>query len=287
MDKALVRRKLERAAVTYDDAAALQREINARMLARLDYIKLAPSTIVDLGAGTGLASRSLRKRYRGSQLLMLDFSAPMLRQAQNKFGRFRRPWALAGDAECVPLRDGCADLIYSNMMLEWCTDLDQTLRELRRVLQPDGLLLFSTLGPDTLRELRASWARVDDRPHVHAFIDMHDIGDALLRAGFADPVMDMEMITMTYSDIRQLAGDLRSLGMSNALYARGRGLMGKRCWQRMVDAYETWRGADGLLPASFEVVYGHAWAAERVAHGDSTEARIAIDQIGRAGKRKS
>ena len=259
LDKAAARRSFERAAATYDDAAALQREINTRMLARLDYIKLAPATIVDLGAGTGLASASLRKRYRGSRVIMLDISAAMLHQAQDKFGRFRPPLALAGDSECLPLRDDCADLIYSNMMLEWCGDLDRTLLELCRVLRPDGLLLFSTLGPGTLRELRASWAEADDRVHVHAFIDMHDIGDALLRAGFADPVMDMETITMTYPDIRKLVGDFKSLGVSNALRARSRGLTGKRRWQRMCDAYEDRRGADGLLPASFEIVYGHAW----------------------------
>ena len=189
----------------------------------------------------------------------------MLLEAKKKQGwwqRLRQPVKLiTGDAESLPLADASVDLLFSNLAVQWCLDLDQTFREFKRVLKPGGLLMFTTFGPDTLKELRSCWSQVDGYTHVNNFIDMHDIGDALIRSSFAEPVMDMELLTMTYSDVPGLMRDLKSVGAHNVTRGRSRKLTGKGRLQQVIDAYEQFR-SDGVLPASYEVVYGHAWIAE-------------------------
>jgi malonyl-CoA O-methyltransferase len=184
----------------------------------------------------------------------------MLQRARRRGHWLNRPRPLCADLEALPLADDSVDLIHSNATLQWATDLDRTFAELRRVLRPGGLLMFTTFGPDTLMELRAAWAAADGGSHAHVspFMDMHDIGDAMVRARFADPVMDAERITVTYPDVRGLMGDLKSLGAHNALAGRPRGLTGRRRLAAMEQAYEAER-RDGRLPATYEVVYGHAW----------------------------
>ncbi len=262
LDKQRVRAAFDRAAADYDSAAVLQREIADRLLERLDYIRLSPNTIVDLGAGTGYCTSALAQRYKSSRVVALDLAPNMLRAARRNAGLLAR-WRgrhgyVCGDAECLPLADHSVDLIFSNLTLQWVNDLDRAYNEFRRVLRPGGLLLFSTFGPDTLKELRACWAEADGATHVSAFIDMHDIGDALLRARFADPVMDCERLTLTYRDVRTLMHDLKIIGAHNATAGRSRGLTGKTRLQRMLQAYERYR-SDGVLPATYEVAYGHAW----------------------------
>jgi malonyl-CoA O-methyltransferase len=167
---------------------------------------------------------------------------------------------LCAEPEALTLADTRFDLIFSNLALPWTLDLDRTLAEFRRLLKPGGALLFSTLGPDTLLELRRSWAAAGDGcNHVNAFLDMHDIGDALLRARLAEPVMDVERLTLTYREVDSLAHDLGRLGVRNVTLGRPAGLTGKGRWRAMRDAYEQYRRPDGLLPVSCEVVYGHAW----------------------------
>ncbi|AGA91719.1 biotin biosynthesis protein BioC [Thioflavicoccus mobilis 8321] len=259
IDKAAARRAFTRAASGYDGAAVLQREIADRMLERLDYIRLEPQLVLDLGAGTGYAIDGLQRRYRGARVLALDFAEPMLHQARRRGSWRRRPECLCADAERLPLADATVDLIFSNATFQWCNDLARTFSECWRVLRPGGLLLFSTFGPDTLKELRAAWSAVDGHPHVSGFIDLHDIGDALLRARFADPVMDAERLTLTYERVADLMRDLKQLGASNAASARLRGLTGRRRLAAVEAAYEADR-VDGRLPASYEVVYGLGWA---------------------------
>ncbi len=155
-------------------------------------------------------------------------------------------------------------MLFSNLTVQWCSDLEQTFSEFHRVLKPGGVLFYTTLGPDTLRELRASWAEVDDRVHVNTFLDMHDVGDAMLRARLAEPVMDMEHITLTYRDSMSLMRDLKELGAHNVNPGRSGGLTGPRKLKAVMQAYERFRQTDGLLPATYEVVYGHAWRGDEI-----------------------
>lgn len=286
-DKRLVRAAFERAAARYDDAAVLQREVGTRLLERLDLIRLQPQRILEVGSGTGFCSTPLTVRYSGAQFIALDIAQGMLRQARDRFGWWqrlrRRPGFLCADAEALPLADASVDLLFSNVTLQWCSDPDAAFAEFRRVLTPGGLLLFSTFGPDTLKELRAAWRAADDAMHVNTFPDMHDLGDAMVRAHLADPVLDREDIVLTYRDARTLMSDLKTLGAHNVNGGRNPGLTGKRKLNAMLTAYEGFR-RDDLLPATYEVVYGHAWAPDmpQQRRHDDGETRIPLAQL-RAG----
>jgi malonyl-CoA O-methyltransferase len=255
-----MRESFERAAARYDEVAVLQREVGARMLERLDYMHINPACILDVGAGTGTQTALLKKRFRKARLLALDIAWPMLRYARKRSGFMRPFYCLCGDMQQLPVADNSVDMLFSNLALQWATDLDQVFAEFKRVLKPGGMLLFTTLGPDTLSELRSSWSQVDGYSHVNEFIDMHDIGDALLRAGLSEPVMDVERLTMTYADAFSLMRELKILGAHNVTTERPRGLTGRKRIQAVADAYEQYR-SDNVLPATWEVVYGHAWSA--------------------------
>ena len=261
IDKRLARLAFEKAASTYDDAAVLQNEIGDRSMERLDYVRLQPRRVLDLGAGTGMFTKALMKRYRKADVVALDIARPMLQRVKQRAGWLRKPGCVCGDSESLPFADDSFDLIFSNLMLQWCSDLQATFVELRRVLSPGGLLMFTTFGPDTLMELRASWEAVDGYTHVNSFIDLHDVGDSLMHAHWAEPVMDSEYITVTYPELRGLMQDLKQIGAHNVTSGRPRGLTGKRHLQQLVEAYEPFR-KDGVLPASYEVVYGHAWSPD-------------------------
>lgn len=258
INKSLMQRAFGSAARSYDDVAVLQREVGERMCERLQILKQVPACILDLGAGTGKQTLALHRMYKKAHVVSMDIALPMVMQA-----RRHKPWFsplsfVCADAERLPLADASLDMVYSNLTLQWVDDLDVIFAELRRVLKPDGVLMFSTFGPDTLKELRSSWASVDDAVHVNAFIDMHDIGDALLRAGFAEPVMDVEHFTLTYTSTHTLMQDLKRLGAHNVTQGRRRTLTAPGRMRAMQQAYEAYRDA-GVLPASYEVVYGHAW----------------------------
>jgi len=266
-DLAAARRAFARAAPHYDQAAVLQREVAQRMAERLTYVKLKPSRILDLGCGTGADLNLLGERYPQASRIGCDFAAPMLHEAARRGVWFKRllpmltgsrPQFTAADAVRLPLKTASVSLIWSNLMLHWVNDPAAAIKEMRRVLEVDGLLMFTTLGTDTLRELRTAFSSADAAPHVHRFLDMHDIGDMLVAAGFAVPVMDMETITLTYDSLDALLRDLKQSGAHNALAERNRGLMGTRAWHRVITGYEAMR-RDGRLPATFEIVYGHAW----------------------------
>ena len=274
LDRRAVRAAFARAAATYDDAAVLQREVADRLLARLDYINLRPMRLLDLGCGTGSLARRLSRRYASAEIVALDLALPMVQAARRQttarlpfgFGaRLSRCRYANGDAESLPFADACFDLVVSNLTLQWC-DPERVFRECRRVLRPGGLFLFTTFGPDTLKELRAAWRAVDRQVHVHDFIDMHDLGDALVRARFADPVMDVEPLTLTYAKVSGLLRDLKAIGAHNAVVNRRQALTGKDQFARFEQAYERFRDSAGRLPASHEVIFGHAWIPE---HGDA------------------
>lgn len=275
VDVRQVRRAFARAAAGYDAAAVLQREIAARMLERLDYVKIQPGAIVDLGCGTGASLAALGEHYPHARIVGVDISEAMLRVGDRQRSRLRwmlpflrgpkRASLLAADAQTLPLRRGAAGLVWSNLMLHWLADPLAGLREMHRTLEVGGLLMFSTFGPDTLKELRACFS--DGYEHTLRFVDMHDYGDMLVECGFADPVMDAERLTVTYPSTDALFGELRRSGSSCAVIGRRRGLMGKQAWQVACAAYEKLR-TEGRLPAAFEVVYGHAWKAEPRTIGD-------------------
>ena len=266
IDKLQCKAAFNQAAPRYDEYAVLQREVGSRLFERLDLMKLLPKTILDIGAGTGTCSSVLRKRYTNANVIALDMAVAMLLQAKHNCNWFvknisRKQLFVCGDAEAIPLADNSVDLLFSNLTLQWCSNLDDVFSEFRRVLKPGAALLFSTLGPDTLKELRSAWAHADSNIHIHDFIDMHDVGDAMLRSGLVDPVMDMETITLTFSTATQLMKELKFLGAHNASRDRSPGLTGKKRLQTVIESYEKFR-VNGKLPATYEVVYGHAWIAE-------------------------
>jgi malonyl-CoA O-methyltransferase len=277
-ERRAVRRHFARAAATYDGAAVLQKEIGGRMAERLDVVKLAPAAILDAGCGTGDAQAEFAARYPAARYVALDVALPMLAAARAKAGLSRSalarvfatftggraggalPRFVCADVAAMPFAAATFDLVWSNLALQWVSDVPAALHEINHVLAVGGLVTFSTFGPDTLKELRSAFAAVDRHPHVSRFADMHDIGDMLVGAGFADPVMHMEMLTLTYADGPAMMRDLKAIGATNAANARPRALMGRHRWQRALAALEAMR-RDGRIPATFEVIYGHAWKA--------------------------
>ena len=270
IDKKRARASFGRAADTYDAAAILQKQVREEMLSRLDLVKLNPQIILDAGCGTGLASHALQKRFTKSQVVSLDFALPMLQKTRSTnpnnslMGQMKRLLGgtkqslLCADIEALPLATASLGLVWSNLAIQWCNDLDATLQEFHRVLKPESLLMFSTFGPDTLKELRIATSAQSGITSVSRFLDMHEIGDAMVRAGFSAPVLDVERFTLTYDDVKSVMRDLKSIGAHNATDGRARGLLGRGFLQNLEVSYEQFR-KDGKLPATFEVVYGHAW----------------------------
>jgi malonyl-CoA O-methyltransferase len=263
IDKAHVRASFDRAAKTYDAAAVLQKLVRDEMFDRLGLIKVAPHSILDAGCGTGHGSFQLQKRYRSAQIFSLDLAFGMLQKTYaqqswlSKMVGHKR--LVCADIENLPVAENSMDIVWSNLALQWCNDLDKSFTEISRILKPNSLFIFSTFGPDTLKELRT--ASNNGKTHVSRFIDMHDIGDALTRNGFTAPVLDVERYTLTYDDVKAVMKDLKSIGANNATQGRGRGLTGKSFFKQLAAQYEQFR-VDGKLPATFEVIYGHAWTPE-------------------------
>ena len=255
LERRQVRRSFEASAAAYDEAAVLQRHVADELMARLVELDVKPERVLDLGCGTGYLCRLVADAFPDAELVALDLAPAMARRA----ARAAPGRALVADAESLPLAPGSFDLVVSNMALQWC-DPACVFDEVREALAPGGLWMFSTVGPDTLLELDSAWQQVDDGAHVHEFIDMHHLGDALLALGFVDPVMDVDRITLTYPDVGLLLRDLKTLGVVNARRSRSRGLLGRRRYRALVEAYETFRNDDGELPSTWEVVYGHAFA---------------------------
>lgn len=266
LDRQRIRKAFDKAAGSYDEAAILQKEVCSRLLEKLDAMKFSPEWMLDAGTGTGEAVSALQHKYKNTQLVLLDLSERMLEQAVKK--NVAEVHAVCGDIESLPFADKSFDLIFSNLALQWCNDVGAALDEFRRVLKPGGLLMFSTFGPDTLKELRTSWQKVDNAVHVNAFIDMHDIGDGLLQRGFVDPVMEAEMITVNYAEVDRLMQDLRAIGANATASGRRQGLLTTNMLVRLREAYEVFRH-NGSLPASYEVVYGHAWVPDTNENDDS------------------
>jgi malonyl-CoA O-methyltransferase len=283
LDRAGLRAAFDRAGPRYESAATVQARVAAELLSRLDDFALRPAVVLDLGAGTGRVTAQLKRRYPRAGALALDLSLGMLRQARRHQRLWRRFARVCGDAQRLPLAAASVDLVFSNLMLQWCEPLDAALAEVRRVLKPDGFFAFSTFGPATLQELRCAWGAADGYSHVNHFLDVHEVGQALVRAGLSEPVLDVDRLVLRYPDALALMRDLKTIGAHNVTHGRPRSLLGRAHLARMQQAYESER-RDGLLPATFEVIYGAGWgAAGRLSAGVSGgEAHIAPGSIGRA-----
>ncbi len=275
IDSNQIIRNFDRAAEGYDEAAFLPREVADRLFSRLDYIKIQPKRILTLGCGTGYELELLKERYPKAELYPMDIATAMLHKARRR----AETQCINGDMCQLPLAKNSVDMIISNMSIHWCKDFNLLFREVSRILQVEGLFMFTCAGPDTLQELKQAWKTVDDYDHVHHFSDMHDIGDMLIAAGFDDPVMDMEHILVKYPTVRALMKELRGLGSHNFSQKRNHGFTAKSTLEKMQQAYAT-RAIENKIPATYEIIYGHAWAVEpAVTLNDEGVAFFPVDSL--------
>lgn len=262
-----IRHAFSRSAASYDAAAALQHEIESRLLESLDYLDgRVPQVVLDVGSGPARAAAAMHKRWPKAQVVALDLALPMLQES-----RKRAPWwqrtlgndfaRVCADARALPLAEGSVDVLFTNLCLQWVEDLPAAFAGFRRVLKPGGLLLCSTFGPDTLVELREAFSAADDAPHVSPFASIAQFGDALMAAGFRDPVLDRDLFVLDYPDLPALMRELRAMGATNALRTRRHTLTGRARFAAAGAAYEKSCREAGL-PATWEAIYAHAWAPE-------------------------
>lgn len=288
-DKQKVARSFHSAAERYDEVAVLQRQTADELLDRLTLINTQPKSILDLGTGTGRNLYLLQKQYPAAQLLALDIAPAMLKQARQRYRKdlgLKRLWSshptpvyMTGDAEQLPLAENSVDMVFANLALQWC-DPKLSFHEIQRILKPGGLLMFTSLGPDSLKELRQAWAEVDNYPHVNTFYDLLDLGDAMTAAGMTDVVLDVDQHILHYDSAMAAMRDLKILGARNVNTGRRRGLTGKHLMKRVIDGYEAMRD-NGKVPASYEVIYGHAWCGESRQHSrQDGSVAVSISDIG-------
>ena len=277
-----IQRRFDRAAASFDDADFVHAVTREGLLTRLEPLIIEARRILDLGSATGATGRLLRKRYRGAQVVSLDASIGMARRALAGRGWLSKAAAVQADARRLPFADGAFDLVVANQLLPWLPEPDAAFAEIARVLRPGGVFAFATLGPDSLQELRRAWASVDDGQHVHRFSDMHDIGDGLVRAGLADPVLDVDRLSVSYDDADRLFADLARAGCRNALAQRPRGLTSRRRFAAMRRALVDAAGEERLV-LDLELVYGHCWGTGP--RRDPTDIRIPASGIPRRNPR--
>lgn len=280
-----VRHAFDEAADKYDSVSLLQQTITDRLLEAFEHINIRPSLILDLGSGTGYGSRNLKQLFRKARIFQLDLSVEMLKASRKQSPLFfSKNHFLCADANKIPLNSNSIDLVFSSLMLQWCSGLDAVFKEVMRVLRPGGVFLFSSFGPDSLKELRESWQKADDHVHVNAFVDMHDMGDALMRNGMDAPVLSVEHIVLTYDECKQLMRELKSIGAHNINNGRRRTLTGKQRLDKVIKHYETFR-CENKLPATYEVIYGHAWCSENDKHHDGNIQAVSLDDLKKTLKR--
>jgi malonyl-CoA O-methyltransferase len=266
-DQRHIRRAFSRSAAGYDAAAALQHEVEKRLMESLDYFALRtgsdgtePGVVLDVGCGPAHAAAAMRKRWPKARVIALDLAMPMLREAKKQAGWWKPFSRVCADLRALPIADGSVDVLFSNLSLQWVDDLPAAFANFRRVMKPGGLLVCSTFGPETLQELRDAFAQGDAAPHVSPFPPIAQFGDALVMAGFRDPVLDRDRFTLTYDDLPRLMRELRAMGATNALHRRRHTLTGRARFAAAAAAYEPLRRDDGKLPSTWEVLYAHAWA---------------------------
>lgn len=269
-------------AAEYELAAKVQHEIGSRLLERLHYLKIAPQRILDLGCGTGVFSRELAQMYPKAQIVGVDLAHAMLLQAQKKHS-WRRKWPLvSADMKQLPFATGAFDLVFANQVIHWGEPLEFVFRELNRVMKPNACLMFTTLGPDTFKELKHAWSGANAYAHVNEFPDMHDVGDCLMAEYFLEPVMDMELLAVHYESLPKLVRSLKAQGVKNVNSGRNQGLTGRDSWKKFEQNYSSLQTESGRYPLTYEVVYGHAWKGEKRKTERGIETLIPISQIIRA-----
>ena len=276
----LIKRQFEASASNYDNAAILQREVCDRLISRLDYMQIAPQRILDLGSGTGYLTRALKNKYPKADIIGLDIAFNMAQTAKSKNGWFKKIHYTNADCQHLPFKSLCFDLILSANTLQWCENIEYALQECQRILKPSGLFLFSSFGPDTLKELKLSWAAADALPHVNSFLDMHDYGDMLLHHQFDEPVMDVEYLTIEYEHPKQLLKDLKMLGANNVHPERRKTLTGKSKLLKVIETYEQFKRENNSYPATYEIVYGHALKPKRQTHYQGGTLTIPLESTG-------
>ena len=271
-----IRRRFDRAAADFDNADFVHAVTRDGLTARLEPMVLKPAAVLDLGSATGSMGRALRKRFRRAHIVSLDLSRAMLEAARNNKAWLSRASFVQSDAERLPFAEASFDLVVANQLLPWTPDPQRVFAEVSRVLKKGGVFAFAALGPDSLREIDRAWAAVDAGVHVNRFADMHDIGDGLVRAGLADPVLDVDRLHVSYENLGKLFADLTQTGARNTLADRARGLTGKGRFRAMAAALES-RGPGGGILLDLELVYGHCWGAGP--KNDPTDWRIDASQI--------
>jgi malonyl-CoA O-methyltransferase len=265
----------------YEQAAKVQFEIGERLFERLSYIKINPRYVLDLGCGTGVFTALLKKKYPDAKIIAVDLAYAMLLQSRKKQGLWRKWPLINADMTALPFTDGLFDLVFANQVIHWAEPLSLVIGELNRVMNAQGCLMFSTLGPDSFIQLKKSWEQADGHAHTNVFADMHDVGDCLLSERFLDPVVDMELLTVHYPDLARLMKSLKAQGVRNINPRRNSGLTGKHAWQAFEAAYQQHRTEEGKYPLTYEVVYGHAWKGESRRVGSGVETFIPVTQIKR------
>jgi malonyl-CoA O-methyltransferase len=255
-----IRRRFDRAAPRFDTADFVHAVTRDGLLQRLEPLLVEARTILDLGAATGATGRLLRQRFRRAHVVSLDFSRPMLDEARARRSRWSKSSFVLADAEQLPFADGAFDLVVANQLLPWLPEPGRMFGEVARVLRKGGVFAFATLGPDSLQQLSRAWSGIDAAAHVNPFADMHDIGDSLVRAGLADPVLDVDRLAIGYECADKLFTDLTHVGARNALAARPRGLLGRRRFRAMKDALLA-SGDEESIVLDLELVYGHCWGS--------------------------
>lgn len=276
-----IQASFDKVAQSYRSVSLIQREVGKRLLERLSYLQCKPERILDLGCGSGELCFEIKRLFPKAKVLGCDISSQMLHQAREQTGWLKKPHWFTADMEALPLANASIDLVISNQAIHWSPSQDKLFSEVNRVLSEQGVFMFSTMGPDSFAEIRQAWQGIDEYQHVNHFVDMHDIGDALMRAQLLEPVVDMEMISLMYPDCKSICKDLKAQGVRNIHSSRQRGLTSRARWRAFENNYQRFTDQHGRLPLSYEIVYGHAFSGQaggRMLPGE-TEVSIPLSEI--------